>query len=106
MPVPKWLLTLAFFFVLFLIFTQPDGAGNIANQFGQFVIDFFRAVAEFLTGLVEGASESQPTDPGPSDFTQSSSGVETYGSNAPYGSSAGDATAFNDTHTHTHTHTD
>jgi hypothetical protein len=53
---PKWLFWLALFFVLFLIYTQPTDAGNIAGHFGQFAVDLLHAIGEFLTGLFDGAS--------------------------------------------------
>ncbi len=53
---PKWLFWLAFFFVLFLIYTQPGNAGAYAGNFADFAVDLLNAIGEFLTGLFEGAS--------------------------------------------------
>lgn len=81
---PKWLFWLALFFTLFLIYTQPNDAGTIAGNFGQFAVDLLNAVGEFLTGLVGGASGSVDhthglTDPAVTDggatFTHTHDGV-------------------------------
>ncbi len=53
---PKWLFWLALFFVLFLIYTQPTNAGSVAGGFGEFAVDLLDALAEFVNGLVGGAS--------------------------------------------------
>jgi hypothetical protein len=53
---PKWLFWLALFFVVFLIYTQPDQAGVVAGGFAEFAVNLLGAVGEFLTGLFEGAS--------------------------------------------------
>ena len=80
---PKWLFWLALFFVLFLIYTQPTNAGNIAGGFGEFAVDLLSAIGEFLTGLFDGASE---------------------GRNTPRGSSGASFTHTHDGTTHTHHH--
>ncbi|MEM7272534.1 MAG: hypothetical protein AAF547_05590 [Actinomycetota bacterium] len=52
---------LAFLFVLFLIATQPDGAGDTAGEFAGFLVDLLGALGQFLTGLFEGASDGAAT---------------------------------------------
>jgi len=54
---PKWVYPLAFLFVLFLIFTEPNGAGAAASAFASFLVQLLGSIGEFLTGLFEGASE-------------------------------------------------
>jgi hypothetical protein len=53
---PRWVLLLAFLFVLFLIYTEPGGAGQIASGFANFLVTLLGSIGEFLTGLFEGAS--------------------------------------------------
>lgn len=65
---PKWLFWLALFFVLFLIYTQPADAGNVAGGFAGFAVDLLSSVGEFLTGLFEGASNSDGSQ-APATFT-------------------------------------
>ncbi len=48
---PKWVYPLAFVFLIFLIYTDPTGAGLIANAFVDFVSTLLRALGEFLSGL-------------------------------------------------------
>ena len=91
---PKWLFWLALFFVLFLIYTQPTDAGNIAGGFAEFAIDLLDALAEFVNGLFEGASSGSD-----------STGLDTGGRTGDTGGTT-DPTF---THTHdgsTHTHGD
>lgn len=57
MPIPKWLATVAFLFVIFLIYNQPTSAGDTAGNFAGFAVQLLESVGEFLTGLFEGASE-------------------------------------------------
>lgn len=61
---PKWVYPLAFLFVLFLIATQPDGAGDTAGEFAGFLVDLLGALGQFLTGLFEGASEANTSQSG------------------------------------------
>lgn len=82
---PKWLFWLALFFVLFLIYTQPADAGNVAGGFGEFAIDLLDALAEFVNGLFEGASSGNDTN-----------GLDTGGGNSDTGATG------NPTFTHTH----
>jgi hypothetical protein len=58
MPIPKWLPTAAFLFVLFLIYQEPSSAGDTAGNFAGFVVELLSAVGEFLTGLFDGTSET------------------------------------------------
>lgn len=48
---PKWVYLLSFVFLIFLIFTDPTGAGLIGNAFVEFVSNLLRALGEFLSGL-------------------------------------------------------
>ena len=89
---PKWLFWLALFFVLFLIYTQPTNAGNIAGNFAEFAVELLDSLGEFLTGLFDGASGDNVngiSDTGTTDST------------------VGDSDGASFTHTHdasTHTH--
>lgn len=83
---PKWLFWLAFFFVLFLIYTQPANAGTIAGNFADFAVDLLNAIGEFLTGLFEGASRD-----GSSDFDSNTLSGDT-----------GTTTSANPSYTHEH----
>ncbi len=88
---PKWLFWLALFFVLFLIYTQPADAGNIAGGFAEFAVDLLDALAQFVNGLFDGASSSGD-----------STGLDTNGVTSDTG------TGTNPTFTHSHdgsTHT-
>jgi len=51
----RWVYPLAFLFLIFLIFTDPTGAGNIAAAFVAFVGELFSALGEFLAGLFGGS---------------------------------------------------
>ncbi len=102
---PKWLYPLAFLFVLFLIFTDPDGSGNVAGQFGSFIVSFLGAVGEFLTGLLDGASDGAGAIETPSGGLSGSSDTgATFGNAADSGGLTGSAAAESGSHTHTHTH--
>lgn len=48
---PKWVYPLAFVFLIFLIYNDPTGAGQMANSFTHFVSQLLSAVGEFLSGL-------------------------------------------------------
>ncbi len=86
---PKWVFPLAFLFVLFLIYTEPGSAGEVASGFAEFLVELLRNTGEFLTGLFDGASGSSEG-----------------GANVPSAAESGSVdTSF--THTHdgvTHTH--
>jgi hypothetical protein len=58
---PKWVYPLAFLFVLFLIYTEPGNAGQLASGFANFLVTLLGSIGEFLTGLFEGASSGQST---------------------------------------------
>jgi hypothetical protein len=59
---PKWTYTLAFFFLLFLVYTDPSGAGEFAGQFAAFAVRLLGGIGEFLTGLFQGASDPTVID--------------------------------------------
>ena len=65
---PKWVYPLAFLFVLFLIYTEPGGAGEVASNFAEFLVNMLGSIGEFLTGLFEGASGEPRTLDGSSSF--------------------------------------
>lgn len=48
---PRWVYPLAFVFLIFLIYTDPAGAGQIAGAFVEFVSTLLSALGEFLSGL-------------------------------------------------------
>lgn len=59
---PKWVYPLAFVFLIFLIYTDPAGAGQIANAFVEFLSNLLSALGEFLSGLfgeVESTSQTR-----------------------------------------------
>lgn len=93
---PKWLFWLALFFVLFLIYTQPTDAGNIAGNFGQFAVDLLNSIGEFLTGLFDGASGNSTNGVG----TQGLSGGGSTTTLA--GQTSATITHFHDGSWHTH----
>lgn len=96
---PKWVYPLAFAFVIFLIFNDASGAGDMAGRFAGFIVDLLGAIGEFLTGLFEGAggntgNTANTTPPTPE--------------NQPSFGGGGGAAVEQFTHTHdgvTHTHT-
>jgi len=88
---PKWLFWLALFFVLFLIYTQPTNAGNIAGNFADFAVQLLDSLGEFLTGLFDGASGG--------DVDRSSSSG---GGDPAVADGDGSFTHFHDGRTHTH----
>lgn len=48
---PRWVYPLASLFLLFVIFNDPTGAGNMAAAFADFVGQLLRALGEFFSGL-------------------------------------------------------
>jgi hypothetical protein len=76
---PKWLFWLALFFVVFLIYTQPDQAGVVAGGFAEFAVNLLGAVGEFLTGLFEGASSADGAGGGLGSHTHGDTGGDAGG---------------------------
>ena len=60
---PKWVYPLAFVFLLFVIYNDPTGAGNMAHAFADFVGRLVSALGEFFSGLFN-ADGNVPTDAG------------------------------------------
>ncbi len=60
---PKWVYPLAFVFLLFVIYNDPTGAGNMAHAFADFVGRLISALGEFFSGLF-GADGSTSTTAG------------------------------------------
>jgi len=81
---PRWVYLLAFLFVLFLIYTEPAGAGEVASGFANFLVTLLGSIGEFLTGLFEGASR----------------GSDVQGSS--FGRSGTTSTILNDAYNHVH----
>jgi hypothetical protein len=48
---PKWVYPLSFLFLLFVIYNDPAGAGNMAHAFAEFVGAIISTFGEFLSGL-------------------------------------------------------
>ena len=48
---PKWVYPLSFLFLLFLIYNDPAGAGDMAHAFAEFVGAIFNTFGQFLSGL-------------------------------------------------------
>lgn len=48
---PKWVYPLAFVFLIFVIYNDPTGAGNMAHAFADFVGRLISALGEFFSGL-------------------------------------------------------
>ena len=87
---PKWVYPLAFVFLIFLIYTDPTGAGQIANAFIEFLSTLLSALGEFLSGLFGDVDNATRTNTG--------SGI-TLSPNASYR-----ATPTTDVFQHGHTH--
>ncbi len=51
---PKWVFPLAFIFLLFVIYTDPAGAGSMAHAFADFVGRLISALGQFFSGLFGG----------------------------------------------------
>jgi hypothetical protein len=61
---PKWVYPLAFVFLIFLIYTDPTGAGQIANAFIEFLSTLLSALGEFLSGLFGDVDSTSQTRSG------------------------------------------
>jgi len=61
---PKWVYPLAFVFLLFVIYTDPTGAGAMAHAFADFVGRLISALGQFFSGLFGGAANTTSTSTG------------------------------------------
>lgn len=61
---PRWVYPLASLFLLFVIFNDPTGAGNMAAAFADFLGQLLSALGEFFSGLFGNSSGSGSTTTG------------------------------------------